>query len=301
MAGRGVPIDMYNVDIVISDGNGEIIRSQPFDEFVYGTKDIEIQKIMYGRQLFDLLVDELNVIRYSENDELILGVILQSDINRTAMQLLGRIAEAIIVRNCNRDCIINQRYFSIARKKRAKQKTADKFFALGTGLNYTKENYPKHYNPSDTQRDIVWINNDSELALMKNQDKHSTTAAKIAGLQIKATKDGIKYVLPDIIQDRYDVPIIYFDIENDYQKILWKIYKDTNIDLEYDIIHPNTIDPRGYDEFLHYVDLVYAMVDGKLRPQDLIIGANKSDDILMENALLSTTLSNVNMTNRIVI
>jgi len=291
----------YNVDIVISDGNGKIIRSQPFYEFTYGTKDIEIQKVMYGKQLLDLLVDDLNIIRYSENGKLILGVILQSDINRTAMQLLGRIAEAIIVRNCNRDCAVNQRYFSIARKKRAKQKTADKFFALGTGLNYTKINYSKHYNPSDTQRDIIWINDNSELAIMKNQDEYSTTSAKIAGLQIKATKDGIKYVLPDIIQDRYDVPIIYFDIENDYHKILSKIYKDTNLDLEYDIIHPNEIDPRGYDEFLHYVDLVYAMVNGKLHPEDLIIGANNSGDLLMKNALLSTTLSNINKSNRILI
>ncbi|WP_312652625.1 hypothetical protein [Aminipila sp.] len=291
----------YDVDIVVSDGNGKIIHSQPFDEFTYGTKNIEIQKVMYGRQLLDLLVDDLNVIRYSENRRLILGVILQSDINRTAMQLLGRIAETIIVRNCNRDCAVNQRYFSIARKKRAKQKTADKFFALGTGLNYTKINYSKHYNPSDTQRDIIWINDNSELAIMKNQDEYSTTSAKIAGLQIKATKDGIKYVLPDIIQDRYDVPIIYFDIENDYHKILSKIYKDTNLDLEYDIIHPNEIDPRGYDEFLHYVDLVYAMVNGKLHPEDLIVGANNSGDLLMKNALLSTTLSNINKSNRILI
>ncbi|NBI17973.1 hypothetical protein D1841_09735 [Neglecta sp. X4] len=294
-------MDMYNVDIVVSDGNGQIICSQPYDEFTYGTKDIEIQKIMYGRQLYDLLVDELNVIRYSENGTLILGVILQSDINRTAMQLLGRIAEAIIVRNCHNNIIINQEYFSIARQKRAKEKTARKFYALGTGLNYTKINYPKHYNPSDTQRDIVWTNDVGELTIMKNQDRYSTISAKIAGLQIKATKNGIKYVLPDIIQGRYDVPIIYFDIENDYHKILAKVYKDTNVDIEYDIIHPNAIDPRGYEEFLHYVDLVYAMVDGKLHPADLVIGADKSDDILMKNALLSTTLSNINKPNRILI
>lgn len=292
-------MNIYNVDIVISDGNGHIIRSQPFDEFKYGTKDIEIQKVMYGRQLLDLLVDDLNVIRYSENGNLILGVILQSDINRTAMQLLGRIAEAIIVRNCNRDSIVNQRYFSIARKKKAMPRTADKFFALGTGLNYTRINYSKHYNPSDTQRDIIWINDNSELTIMKNQNEYSTTSAKIAGLQIKASKDGIKYVLPDIIKDRYDVPIIYFDIENDYHRILSQIYKDTKINLEYDIIHPNEIDPRGYDEFLHYVDLVYAMVDGKLHPKDLIFGAYNNGDLLMKNALLSTTLTNINKSNRI--
>ena len=291
----------YNVDIVISDGDGKIICSQPFDEFTYGTKDIEIQKVMYGRQLLDLLVDDLNVIRYSENGTLILGVILHSDINKTAMQLLGRIAEAIIVRNCHRDYRINQRYFSIARKKRAKKKTADKFLALGTGLNYTKSNYSKHYNPSDTQRDIVWVNSNNELAIMKNQDKYSTTSAKIAGLQVKATKDGIKYVLPDIIKDRYDVPIIYFDIENDYHKILRRVYEDSGLNLECNIIHPNEVDPRGYDEFLQYVDLVYAMVNDKIHPKDLIIEADKRDDLIMKNALLSTTLSNIDMSNRILV
>ena len=251
---------------------------------------------MYGRELYDLLVDGLNVIRYNENGKLILGVILQSDINRTAMQLLGRIAEAIIVRNCNHDAGVNRKYISIARKKQAKMKTADKFWALGTGLNYTKI-----YNPSDTQRDIVWVNDYNELAVMKDGDNYSATSARIAGLQVKASKDGIKYVLPAILADRYDVPIIYFDIENDYHKILNKIYKDTHIDIEYDIIHPREVDPAGYDEFLHYVDLVYAMIDGRLSPEELVVGAGRNDDELMKNALMSTTLSNINKTNRIII
>lgn len=290
----------YNVNIVVSNGDGEIIRSQSFDEYKYGVKDIEIQKIIYGGQLFDLLI-ELNVIKFSENGELILGIILQNDSNKIAMQLLGKIAEAVIVRNCHRNSFVNQKYFSIARKKRATLKVSDRFFALGTGLNYTKINYPKYYNPSDTQRDVIWINEDSELAIMKNRDNFSTTSAKIAGLQIKATKNGIKYVLPDIIQDRYDVPIIYFDIENDYRKILNEIYKDTKVNLEYDIIHPSEIDPQGYDEFLNYVDLVYAMVTGKLHPADLVSGADRYDDLIMKNALLSTTLSNINKPNLMLI
>ena len=291
----------YSVNIDVKDGDGTIICSQPYNEFMYGTKNIKIQKVLYGRKLYDLLVDSLNVIRYNENGKLILGVILQSDINRTAMQLLGRIAEAIIVRNCNRDADVNRKYFSIARKKQAKMKTADKFWALGTGLNYTKINYPKIYNPSDTQRDIVWVNDYNELAIMKDADNYSVTSARIAGLQVKASKDGIKYVLPAILADRYDVPIIYFDIENDYHKILNKIYKDTHIDIEYDIIHPNEVDPAGYDEFLHYVDMVYAMIDGRLSLEDLVVDAGRNDDELMKNALMSTTLSNINKTNRIII
>lgn len=289
----------FNVDIVVSDGDGKIIHSQPFDEFAYGTKDIRIQQIMYGRQLFNILVDDLDVIRYNDNKRLILNVIRQSDINRTAMKLLGRIAEAIIVRNCNEYADINQSYFSIARKKKATKKTAGYFWALGTGLNYTKNNYNKHYSPFDTQRDIIWVNNSGEVAVMRNCDNYSTNSAKVAGLQIKASRDGINYVLPDIISGRYEVPIIYFDIDNDYHKILYKVYKQNNVDVEYDIIHPKEIDPRGYDEFLNYVDLVYAMINGKLSPNDLVVGAELNGDFFMKNALMSTVLSNINKSNRI--
>lgn len=297
-----VKVNSYDVKIVIFDGDGEIVGFQPFREYISGKKDINIQRVMYGRQLFDILFDDLGIIRYDDNKKLMLGIILQSDINRTAMQILGRIAESIIVRNCHTDSTINQAYFSIARQKKAKKTTADKFMALGTGLNYTKEHYNKYYNPSDPQRDIVWINTENnELAIMKSQGSYSTTSAKIAGLQIKATRNGIQYVLPDILSGRYDVPIIYFDIENDYEKMIRKVYKQTHQNIEYNIIHPKEIDPSGYDEFLNYVDLIYALVRGKVSPEDLITGADKYDDQIMKNALLSTTLTNVDQPNRIII
>ncbi len=232
---------------------------------------------------------------------IILGVIFQNDINKTAMQLLGKIAEAIIVRNCHNDELVNQKYFSIARKKRAYLPTSNRFFALGTGMHYTQINYHKFYNPSDTQRDVIWINEQNEAAIMMDHNNISTTTARMAGLQIKATRNGIRYVLPDIIQDRYDVPIIYFDVENDYHKILNKIYKDTKVNLEYDIIHPREIDPQGYDEFINYVDLVYAMVNNRLKPKDLVFSADKNDDSIMKNVLLSTTLSNINKPNIMIV
>lgn len=52
----------YSVNIEVKDGDGKIICSQPYNEFMYGTKNIEIQKVLYGRELYDLLVDGLNVI-----------------------------------------------------------------------------------------------------------------------------------------------------------------------------------------------------------------------------------------------
>ena len=127
-------MNSYDVNIVISGGDGKIIYFQPFREYINGKKDIRIQRVMYGRQLFEILYDDLGIIRYDDNQKLMLGIILQSDINRTAMQILGRIAESIVVRNCHIDSTINQAYFSIARQKNAKKTTAEKFWALGTGL-----------------------------------------------------------------------------------------------------------------------------------------------------------------------
>ena len=116
-----VKVNSYDVKIVIFGGDGEIVGFQPFREYISGKKDINIQRVMYGRQLFDILFDDLGIIRYDDNKKLMLGIILQSDINRTAMQILGRIAESIIVRNCHTDSTINQAYFLLPVKRRQKK------------------------------------------------------------------------------------------------------------------------------------------------------------------------------------
>lgn len=82
------------------------------------------------------------------------------------MRLLGKVAEAVIVRNCIDDPQLNRTWISKARKNRTSQRIADTFHAIGTGLNSTKKRYPHKYSPSDPQRDIIWINNDGECALV---------------------------------------------------------------------------------------------------------------------------------------
>lgn len=293
-------MDNYHAEVAIFNGDGKIVLSQPYDDFTFGRKDLNILRVMYGRKLFDLLYDELNVIRYGDNQEIILAVLFQNDINRTAMQLLGKIAEAIIVRRCLENAQINQSFFSIARRKNAKAHTARKFRAIGTGLKHTQENYPQQYNPSDTQRDIIWYNDETcEVATMKNSPSNSTTSAILAGLQIKASKNGLQYVLPDLLSYRYAVPIVYFDISNDYNKIVNKIYKDTKIDIEFDFIHIKAIDEEAFDEFLNYVDLIYAMLDNRIKPMDLIRYGTSEETYALRNALTSIMLSNVGFVNSI--
>ena len=66
------------------------------------------------------------------------------------MALLGKIAEAVLVRRCQED--------------------------------------PKRYNPSDTQRDIIWVDDEGVPALMKGS---SAMVGIEAGLQVKVSLHGI--------------------------------------------------------------------------------------------------------------
>lgn len=52
---------MYENQLIISavDGNGQIIASQPYAEFIYGKKNLEILNYYTGQKLFDILHDDL--------------------------------------------------------------------------------------------------------------------------------------------------------------------------------------------------------------------------------------------------
>lgn len=86
--------------------------------------------------MFDILYDELGMIKYEEN-KLMIKVLLELNPMQTVMKILGKIAEAVIVRRCNEDEELNKKWLSIARGKKTKRKTADKFKAVGTGLKST--------------------------------------------------------------------------------------------------------------------------------------------------------------------
>ena len=149
---------MYESELIIAvrNGNGKIIASQTFEEFMNGRKNIEILNYYTGQKLFDILFDDLGIIRYEDN-VFALKTIFQLNPEKTTMSLLGKIAEAVIVRRCREDEEINKKWLSIARRKKAKSKTAERFQAVGTGLMRTKIDYPSIYNPADTKRDIVWV------------------------------------------------------------------------------------------------------------------------------------------------
>ena len=116
--------------IAATDGNGKIIASQPYYEFLNGRKNLEILNYYTGEKLFDILYDDLDIVGY-ENNKLAIKIVYQMNPVQTTMSLLGKIAEAVIVRRCHEDEEINRKWLSIARRKKAKYKTVAKFKEIG--------------------------------------------------------------------------------------------------------------------------------------------------------------------------
>jgi hypothetical protein len=125
------------------------------------------------------------------------------------MSQLGKVAEAIIVKRCAESKEVNYRLFCIATGKKARKETASQFEACGTSLIDTRNYHSRHYNPQDTQRDIIFINSSDKVAFMSNA---TPIAGECAGLQIKTSNDIINYVIHDIINGRYCVPVICFPL-----------------------------------------------------------------------------------------
>ena len=287
---------MFKLELIvaITDGNGKIVFQQPYIDYIQGNRNIEIVSHTSGRKLFDILVDELGCIKYEEN-KLVFKYIIENNINRSAMRLLGKIAEAIIVRDCRKDKAINKKWFSIARRKKAKQNTASCYTALGTGLLYTKNNYSTFYNPSDSQRDIIWVNPETKATSIMPQDR--ITEATVAGLQIKVSTNGISYVYPEIVNKRYEVPLVYFDLNRDFDRIAQRLYEERrDVIIGQDFINVKTVSPEEYEELMDYRKLVEGLITRKITPDYLINTQGQNDEIL-GNAILSSTLGDTNISN----
>ena len=133
------------------------------------------------------------------------------------MIILGDVSEAVIVHRCNEDSVeINSRWISLAKRK-PQNGTTYYFTAVGTGFKSTKLNNPYRYNKNDTQKDIIWVDEENTpiLALFRPNESGIQAA-----LQVKTTSDGKKYVLPDLIRWRYEHPIAYISMKDDYYEVL---------------------------------------------------------------------------------
>lgn len=153
---------MFDCEIVVAvkyaDGTLDSRYIQPLNDFLYQRPSTDIVKRLRGEELFDLLANELGIVRV-ENEQLKLKYIKpgeRKNVRQESMILLGRLAEALIVRQCNQDFEKNRLWASYARRGN-KVASLDNYIAMGTGLATTKNKHITKYSPNDTQRDIIWV------------------------------------------------------------------------------------------------------------------------------------------------
>ena len=277
--------------IGIENSKGEIIQKQDFHDFLHGKQNIEIINLYTGQKLFDILYDELGIIKFEDN-KFVFRQILKNNFNveTTAIQLLGKIAEAVIVKNCNSNEICNQKWFSKARLKHSNRKTSLNVKAIGTGLLSTK------YNITDTQRDIVWIDKNNNYALMP--ERSTKISGAIAGLQIKVSYNYKNYILKDIIDARYEVPIVYFDMNRDFYLLIDELLHRgiiTLLDINKSIICARDIDLNAQKELDFYYNLLIHLLNGKIKIDELIQNPqNFGDENILKNAIIGSSLEKIN-------
>ena len=196
---RGGNVMQSSLIVGLVDGNDNLISSQPYNEFQYGRRSTDILIPIRGNRLIQILQDEVRNISYKDY-RLVFNHIFDSNVNITAMTLLGKIAEAVLVRRCQEDEQLNKQLFQLSRRKNAWGITARRFNAIGTGLKTTQRNFPKKYNPLDTQRDIIWVDDEGIPALMAGS---SVMAGIETGLQVKVSLYGIGYMINDLTSNRY--------------------------------------------------------------------------------------------------
>ena len=246
----------------------------------------------YGYELGEILIDDLNIIRFEDN-ELIFSVLITED-NRGSMRLLGRMAEALMVRRCAEDIETNKRWLRKGMMSAINKRTAEKFHAVGTGLASTKKNHPHKYNPSDSQRDIIWIDNKGNQAMMPSaRDWNSGIPA---GLQLKVSTNGIGYILHDLNTYRYEVPLVYFGLEDDFDNIVSiKRKQEDNFIIRpgEHFINAKSEDPSIYDALKYYQPIIHDLCAGKIKLEDIIYLTR--NDFALKNAVATKALNNMNM------
>lgn len=248
-----------HVKVVVEGENGEVRHSQNLSEFLQ-RPSIQLQMATYGNTLLDVLIEESYI---SEN--FVLRQILTGDAHADATRLIGSIAESLVVNLCNEYPEVNRTLGKYARFGQVSHKILDQYVAVATGSMRTRDNYLQHFNPNDTQRDIIWVEkNNTENQLLCIRD-NSGPAAKPAGLQVKASHDGLKYVVPTI--KKYHYPILYFDLNGDWGEV----HKSVSYHHpEATMIHPDEIQ-HEIKHILHgYFDIVLALLRNEVTVQQVI-------------------------------
>ncbi|MDE7098016.1 MAG: hypothetical protein K2O60_02560, partial [Ruminococcus sp.] len=207
----------------------------------------------YGK-LADIFITDLKYIEYNSDINQfaytkLLKHMMKCNKDDAIMKILGHVAEAVVVRRCNTSSIINKKWLDVAFIwRKYSDKISEETIAIGTGLDCTKSNHKYFFRPQDPQFDIIWLKKETNYVLVKPNGDYGD----YVGLQVKTSGDG-KYIMRTL--KNYKVPLIYFDIFNDFQKTAYKIQemrKNNGKNLYGAFISAKDVDVDAYEEVCQY-------------------------------------------------
>jgi len=242
----------FDSEIIHGD---EIVKVESTPKIVKRTSLFDRNFNFIGRS--DLLLNLMQnyddiTIDQATTDPILNGLIWSNSIQSVRARvaiLLGKYAEALMVMNCNENGSFNRHF---ARKARFGRKSPNdylnNFTAIGTGSPETKAHYRMHYQYSESQRDVVWVDKRDVMQLLTVPKKHGA----VAGLQLKVSYDwrNLKEKLT-----QYYYPILYLSMNNDWHDLNDYINrKKKDGDREYDKVTLLEMDSYSYDllDTLHY-------------------------------------------------
>lgn len=268
MEQRITPNSRLVVAKMLSNGCIDPSSIQSLVQWQRGPRSFDLMRHGYGDELLGILTEELGLVSVNEDGLLRSKVIIvtsEEEVRGAIMRILGKIAEALIVRNCHTDIYANRRWGQIARRGTVPHHTLDQYLAVGTGLETTRLNHYQKYRPNDPQRDVIWIHGRTmrrELQTLVG----GRPAGYSAGLQMKVSMNGFQYIYrTDIRRAKYEVPLVYFDLCNDYYQLANAIYReDRELQVGVDLVRGKDVDPALHDRLCSYWWLVERLVRGQM-------------------------------------
>lgn len=263
-----------NIKVIVEDDNGKTKHSQCLSEFI-DKPDIKIQIATYGNTLLDVLQEESYI-----TENLKLKQIFTGNAHADATRLIGSIAESLVVNLCNTYPEVNRTLGMYARFGKILHKKLDDYIAVATGSMRAKNYFWQHYNPSDTQRDIIWVERDNTENQLLCISSNNSVSAKPAGLQVKASHDGLNYVLPTI--QNYHYPVLYFDLNGDWGTVQKAVF----------LSHPNAvlINPCDIQHEIKYIlkgyfDIIVALLRNEISIQQVINQSKHMGDSVLSSGI----------------
>jgi hypothetical protein len=242
-----------------------------------------------GERFLDLLTDEQKFTTNEKNELILKQEIIINSIEtfrEIGTKLIGKIAESLVVKCCNEDRDLNRYLAMYSRFGKNKAQSLDNYSAVALGSMVTKQKYNHHYHPGNTQHDIIWVANDDPINQLLCISS-TLRAGQTAGIQVKVSNN-MNYVTQNA--EKYKCPILYFDLEDDWEQANSIISKKYN---EFKLIPRNKALNRIKNELQQYLCLAIDIYRGDCSLKELLQHAEQQKDDLLKFSIEAATLPGI--------